>query len=167
MSSGTNIDVTFLPRWRDGLATTMALLREQPLRLLLFTAIPLFGVVFACAQLVRHIPLDAGSIGVILTFLALPFFMVATGVWQGQRDARKLGDQHYRFDGQGFDVRAGGAELRQPWQNIIRVRVRYGVLLLYFTRHVVHFIPLRALGVGEAEKIMAMARAGGVPRVDG
>lgn len=167
MSSEDVVEVTFQPRWQERLAATVAHVRTRPIGFLPLLAFPLAGMVLLAMHLWSHIPLSASSVGAILLAIAFPFLMVAFGLWQGRQADRRLGDYRYRFDGKGLELRTANSELHLAWPGIVRVRSANGVLLLYFTKQCAQFVPFRVLGADGAEKVMAMAHAGGVPRVEG
>ena len=130
---------------------------------LLFPAVGLVLLVTALAGSGRVEPSEAWLAAALLLYGPL---MVLWTSWRGHKAFKDTVAHVYTIDTQGVRSRSAHSETFQDWSTIRSVRIRGSFLLVFFTRQCAHCIPLRFLAPHQIEAISALARAGGVQRVD-
>lgn len=92
--------------------------------------------------------------------------MFLWNAFRAQRADQVKGPYTYRFDSEGLHVSTRTSELTQRWPAILRVRIKGGMLYLYFAKSCAHCVPLRVLPATDSVAVVQqLATAGGVPRV--
>lgn len=152
--------------YAERLRAVLSLVLTSPSYWIWHAFFPLAGVVLIVLGARSQLPISAYYWVTVAACFGFSPFLILLVTFNAHRTARKQGPYVYRFDEAGLYLANATSELKQSWAAIPRVRASGGILLLYFSKHCAHCVPLRALGGSEvAACVMRLASAAGVPRV--
>lgn len=93
-------------------------------------------------------------LGLVFVTLLFPSLQYLAAVLHIRMTPLARQKQHYEFDAQGIRNYGQGMEIKLDWDRFVRVAVSKRYLLLFVSRGVAYFLPLKFLADREVEQII-------------
>lgn len=101
---------------------------------------------------------------IVLCFAFVPAAFLISA-YRGVIAARKNGPFVYRISPDGFELKTPTAELKQSWAGIPRLRISFGLLLIYGNTKCAYPLPLKQVTPEQVQSVLTWAKNGGAQRV--